>query len=317
MKINVRVRSANGRSGSGLRLHFEKHLMFLRLERRQHASCGCFLFFVFICAIVGTASSQDLAGLQSALSNGNKEEKRTALMQLRSLRSEAASRLAVASLTDKDPMVRATAASAILFLPPTEAVAALSPLISDKDEFVRREAVFALGETADPSAASVLRSALVKDKSQEVRTAAAVAIGKTGDPASVDALVDLLGAKPTEENEMFRRAATRSIGQIALVIRGGTSQVLTPQNFLSEKFKDIGKAPSASLLTHFAEAEKTLVHILESSQEADDTRREAAFSLGAIGDPTSRIILTKYVSSRDPYMVEIAKEALLRLGPPQ
>jgi len=275
------------------------------------------LFFVVVAVAASKVFSQDLAGFEETLSKGNIEQKRDALMQLRSYRSEAASRIAVLALKDTNAVVRATAASAVLFLPPGEAVAALSPLLSDKDEFVRREGAAALGETREPTAGALLNSALTNDKSPEVKTAAAIALGKTGDPASVNILTRMLNDKPSEENEMFRRAVVRSIGQIAQIMRGGTARVLTPQNFLPESFKDVDSAPTAALLTHFADAQRVLVRLLDSTQEADDARREAAFSLGSIGDPASMAILNKYISSPDPYMAEIAKEALLKLRRPQ
>jgi len=236
-------------------------------------------------------------------------------MELRSFRSEEASRIAVAAFRDDEPIVRATAASSVLFLPKSEAAAALLPLLNDKDEFVRREVAYALGEVGNASAAAPLEKRLQSDKSAEVRTAAAVALGKVGDPQTVDSLLAVLDARPVEDNEMIRRAAARSLGQIAQIMRSGKVQVLTPQNFLPEKYKDIDRTPSPDLLSHFTNAIKKLTNVLDSTSEADDTRREAAFALGAIGDPSAAAVLSKYTSSPDPYLAEIAKEALLKLRP--
>ena len=112
---------------------------------------------------------------------------------------------------------------------------------------------------------------------------------------------------------MLRSAAAKSIGQIAEKMRTGKVTILTPQNFLPEKYKDLGSKPTAGLLSHFSNAERALIRALESSSEADDTRREAAFSLGAIGDPSAETILSKYTSSPDPYLAEISREALMKL----
>jgi HEAT repeat protein len=234
-------------------------------------------------------------------------------MQLRSLRSADASRLALIGLSDNQAIVRATAASSVTFLPASEAATALLPLLSDKDEFVRKEVAYSLGYVGDPASAPQLSKTLTSDKSPEVRVAAAVAIGKLGNPDAVPTLVKILDQRPTEANEVLRRAAARSIGQIAQIMRSGMVKVVTPQNFLPDTYKDIGPRPSPDLLSHFSSALPVLTRVLDSANETDDTRREAAFSLGAIGDNRAQSVLAKYVSSTDPYLAEICKEALLKL----
>ena len=151
------------------------------------------------------------------------------------------------------------------------------------------------------------------DKSLEVRSAAAAALGKTGNPDAVSPLAGVFGASPAEDNELLRRSAARSIGQIAQIMRSGKTRVITPQNFLPEKYKDIDSRPSPNLSSHFKSAVGTLIRVLENSSEADDTRREAAFALGAIGDRSAESVLTRYTSSPDVYLAEISKEALLKL----
>ena len=272
-----------------------------------------FFTFLAILASAGSTFSQDLDQLAKQLRSGSTEEKRTALMQLRSLRSADASRIAVAGLGDNAAIVRATAASSVTFLPAPEAAAALLPLLNDKDEFVRKEVAYSLGDVGDPASTPQLTHTVTSDKSPEVRVSAAVAIGKLGNPDAVPTLVKILGDRPTEANEVLRRAAARSIGQIAQIMRSGKVKVVTPQNFLTEKYKDISPRPSPDLLANFSSAVPVLTRILDSARESDDTRREAAFALGAIGDPSARSLLSKYASSSDPYLAEISKEALLKL----
>ncbi len=79
------------------------------------------------------------------------EERRDALTTLGSMRHHEASRAAVAALNDALPIIRATAASSILSLPGEEAASHLIPLLKDKDEFVRREAAYALGKAGSRS----------------------------------------------------------------------------------------------------------------------------------------------------------------------
>jgi len=272
-------------------------------------------FFVFFVIVASAASvfSQDLDVLARQLRSGSTEEKRTALMQLRSLRSAEASRIAVAGLSDHAAIVRATAASSVTFLPASEAATALLPLLNDKDEFVRKEVAYSLGDVGDPASAPQMIRVMTSDKSPEVRVAAAVAVGKLGNPDAVSPLIKILGNRPSEVNEVLRRAAARSIGQIEQIMRSGKVKVVTPQNFLPDKYKDIGPKPSPDLLSHFSPAVPLLTRVLDSAQETDDTRREAAFALGAVGDNAARGVLSKYVSSTDPYLAEICKEALLKL----
>ncbi|HEY2867292.1 MAG TPA: HEAT repeat domain-containing protein [Pyrinomonadaceae bacterium] len=285
-----------------------------REAKSRRRSAIAVAVFALLALLTVAARAQDLSTLAETLRSGNTEQKRTALMQIRGLRSEEASRIAVAALKDGEPMVRATATASVTFLPKTEASAALAPLLRDKDEFVRGEAAYALGEVGDPSSASYLLDALRRDKGPEVRAAAAVALGKVGNPAAIPILVDLLNKRPTEDTELLRRADARSIGQIAQIMRSGKVRVVTPQNFLPEKYKDIGPKPSADFREHFVMAVDALIRVLNDPKETDDTRREAAFSLGAIGDQRAHGVLTKYLSSTDPYLAEICKEGLLKLN---
>ena len=81
------------------------------------------------------------------LNSADVEQQRDALTRLASLHNKDASRAALAGLTDAAAIVKVTAAEAILSLPADEAARSLIPLLSDIDEFVRREAAYALGKT--------------------------------------------------------------------------------------------------------------------------------------------------------------------------
>ncbi len=221
------------------------------------------------------------------LSSTEVEERRDALMRLGNLRRPDASRAAAAGLNDPAPIVRVTAAHAILFLPPQEAITLLSPLLKDKSEFVRRETAYAMGETRSRAAVEPLANLLLVDKEAGVRGAAAVALGEIGDESAVPALSQVLGG-PTpaqkkkkskaQENEFVLRAAARALGQIRS--RAGV---------------DI------------------LIATLGNEAHAGDVRREAAIALGLIGDPAAVPALRAAFSSEDPYLSEAAGEALHRL----
>src|SRR6266536_1248439 len=135
------------------------------------------------------------------------EERRAAVMRLGRLRRPEASSVALAALNDPVPIVRATAAAAILSLPANESAAALAPLLNDKDEFVRQEASYALGTTGSRSAVTPLIERLTTDKKNGVRGAAATALGQIGDEEAVTVLAQVLS--PHGFNQLSRKALIR------------------------------------------------------------------------------------------------------------
>jgi HEAT repeat protein len=281
---------------------------------------SCFLICLFIPAIAAGQTLDDWSARSEALSqnieHGNTEQKRDSLFEIRNLRTAEASRLALPALKDGSEMVRATAAASVIFLPENEAVQALVPLLGDKAEFVRREAAYALGLVGSGLATPALLKLIQNEKVMEVRTATSVALGGTGDPAAVPQLVSTFKDRPTEENEFLRRSAARSIGQIAQIIKTGKRRVVTPQNFMPEKYKDFPAGIPVELtvgLPQFKQAVETLASVLKNKNEADDTRREAAFALGAVGDAAATATLDAAIGSTDPYLAEIAKEAKVKI----
>lgn len=234
-----------------------------------------------------TPTQLEIQKQQQRLSSPDAEERRDALMRLGTMRLEAASRAAMPSLADPSPMVRVTAAKAILSISGDESANALIPLLSDKDEFVRRETAYALGLTKSRNATAALGERLLNDKEDGVRGAAAVALGHIADEAAVAALAGTLAPefvapakskRKREQNVFVLRAAATALGQIAS--RAGTA---------------------------------ALISALSNEKFPDDVRREAARSLGLIGDPTAEPALRAAANSPDPYLSEIAHKAIHRL----
>jgi HEAT repeat protein len=231
-----------------------------------------------------TPVQREIERQRKRLNSGDVEERRDALMLLGNLRRPDASRVAAAGLSDVEPVVRVTAAHAILSLPSAEAVALLSPLLQDKLEFVRREAAYDLGETHSRTAVAALANLLISDKDVGVRGAAAVALGTIGDESAVPTLSQVLVGrtekkKKAAENGFVMRAAARSLGQIR-----------------SRSAVDI------------------LIATLANDANDSDVRREAATALGLIGDPAARPALQAASSSSDPYLAAAAYEALQRIS---
>ena len=85
---------------------------------------------------------------------------------------------------------------------------------------------------------------------------------------------------------------------------------------MPEKDNETPPDPAIELTLKFPEfkqAVATLTDVLKNKTEADDTRREAAFALGAIGDEAATATLDAAIDSDDPYLAEIAKEAKLKI----
>jgi len=256
------------------------------------------LFMTVAASFTKAQDTRNLTPLQAAiereqqrLNSSDEEERRDALMRLGAMHRAAASRAALPLLNDPSPIVRATATKAILSLEPEESAAALLPLLNDKDEFVRREAAYALGLTRSRTATTSLTDRLLNDKEAGVRGAAAVALGRIADENAVIALASILAPqlsapaktkRKPEANDFVLRAAAVALGQIKN--RAGTPALISALN--NEKF-------------------------------SQDVRREAARSLGLIGDPAAIPALQTASLSEDPFLSQLAFDSLkkLRRGP--
>lgn len=258
-----------------------------------------FAFVLSLCITAPSAFGQSASTLtpiqieiekqQHRLSSADEEERRDALMRLGSMRLPAASRAAIPGLSDPSAPIRATAAKAILSIGAEGSVSLLSPLLNDRDEFVRREAAYSLGLTRSRSATAILSNLLLNDKEDGVRGAAAVALGEIADEAAVIALVGTLAPElsaPTKEkrrrerNAFVLRAAAVALGQIGS--RAGTN---------------------------------ALVAAMSNEKLPNDVRREAARSLGLIGDPAAAPALRAASTASDPFLAQVAHESLRKVSP--
>ena len=230
-----------------------------------------------------TPIQREIERQRQRLSSSDVEERRDALMRLGNMKRPDASRVAAAGLNDQEVKVRVAAAHAVVFLPATEAAALLLPLLQDRAEFIRRETSYALGETRSRSAVARLSELLSGDKEAAVRGAAAVALGQIGDETAVNALSQALSGmkkkKTAPADEFLMRSAAHSLGQIR-------SRAGLP----------------------------ALIAALSNDQNPLDVRREAAASLGLIGDPSAAPSLRVALDSSDPYLAEAARQALRKLA---
>ncbi len=279
-------------------------------------AAAALLFFLSTFAGLSAQTQDELQVFSDRLQFGEIEVKRNTLRDLRNIESESASRAAIPALRDISEVVRATAAGSVIFLPREEAVQVLLPLLDDKSVFVRREAAYALGKVGSNSAVRKLIVNLSGDREMEVKTACAVALGEIGDVSAVPELTDIVSKKQKDGTDFLRRAAARSIGKIAQFIQHQTPTSTTPESFLPEKYKRIGK-PKYPVLTEaipvFGNANLVLSRVIESKKETNDLIREAAFALGEIGDKSAIPVLQPLLRSSDYYLAEICEEALRKV----
>jgi len=276
-----------------------------------------FSLFLLLTFFTFPAFAQDLEQLLTQIQFGTIEVKRETLFQIRNYKRAETSRIAVPALKDSNETIRATAAFSVIYLPKEEAFAALLPNLADRSEMVRRETAYALGKIQNPKAVAPLIQLFQKDKILEVRNAAIVGLGELGDASAVEALSKIFAQKPSDDNEFTRRSAARSLGQIAQIIQIQNSYTVTPENFLPEKYKAFTLAKYENLaesLPQFRNAVKVLIKVLQNKNESDDTKRETAFALGAIGDSSATQILRQNLDSKDVYLAEICEEALTKLS---
>src|SRR6185369_13530408 len=191
-----------------------------KAQKAQKRICAFCAFLWLLCFTCFAQESRNLTPTQFAiqqqqqrLNSSDVEELRDAVMRLGAMRREAASRAVLPALQDSEPIVRATAAKAVLSLGSEASVTYLLPLLNDKDEFVRRETAYALGHTKSRTATSALSERLLSDKEDGVKAAAAVALGEIADEAAVVPLVQAL-TTTKKPNVFVLRAASVALGRI-------------------------------------------------------------------------------------------------------
>ncbi len=235
-----------------------------------------------------TPAQLEIEKQKQRLASPEVEDRRDALMQLRSLHQPEASRVALSALSDPSAIVRATAAESVLSLPASESVHSLIPLLSDKEEFVRQQVAYALGRTRSKTATAALVE-LLTDKKDSVRGAAAVALGQIADATAVIPLASILNPQAgstskkskgkQEKNPFVLRAAVGSLGQIG-------NRAALP----------------------------ALIFMLQDEKAESDVRREAATALGAIGDAAALPALNSVLVSGDPYLSQAAQNAIRKIS---
>ena len=214
-------------------------------------------------------------------------------------------------LTDRNPVVRAAAASALGGLGDDDAVPSLLATLTDPDQTVRIHSTLALGRLKAVSAGPVFRSIVTRgnlDASE--RQAAIMSLGELRSTEAVDDLISI--ATRTTEQETTRSIAIASLGEI------GDTQALRPiLDFLEDTSETIRFNAVASLGSLGApEAEDALIQVLRNQHEADFIRIRAAWAIRNIGTDVCIKELFRAASADNEFIAMHAVRVLIVTNTP-
>jgi HEAT repeat protein len=216
--------------------------------------------------------SSEIARLNTQLNSSDEEERRSAVLALSALETLAARESLVAALQDRSDRVRAAAITGLGRLDDPSLATIIAPLLSkDKSAFVRKSAAYAIGRLRSPAGTAALVAAL-GDKEFEVRGAAAVALGEYSDAQAVGPLIRAL----SDKSEFVRAHAAHALG---------------------------GNGRAA------VSAVPSLIRMLTSDPDLEP-KRQAAYALGQIGDPSALHALRAAVRANDPHLSSAALTAI-------
>ena len=229
-------------------------------------------------SIAQTPADSEFTQLLSRLQSSNEEDRYDAAVKLGSWRSPQTTAALQSALTDSSEKVRAAAIMVLSQAADARLVSLFAEAFArDKSLFVKKAAVYALGESGSAAATPILLTAL-KDKQVEVRGAAAVALGRYTDTAAIEGLQQAL----FDKSDFVRAQAAYALGLRA---------------------------------SRAANAVATLIRLLERDR-AHTVRQEVATALGRIGDRAALSALEKAERNPDPYLSLAAREAIRLIATP-
>lgn len=131
--------------------------------------------------------------------NGNRDERRHAVAQMRAVGVDVMFPHAVARLTHADWQIRHDAATLVLKLDASRGVELVLPLLHDRDETVRWHVCGCLHDFGDERAVGPIAAVLESDPDPQMRTQAAYALGGIASPAAIPALLRALDTDHEED----------------------------------------------------------------------------------------------------------------------
>jgi HEAT repeat protein len=203
----------------------------------------------------------------------------------------------VEMLKDEIPAVAQSAAKALVSYGP-QAVNSLARVLTEREPHAREQAVRALGQIQDERVIPALSTAL-NDAEPSVRNTLAVTLGKMGEGYVIPALCQLL----QDTDPAVVQSAIAAIEKIGL-----------PANPLEQAIYAVAKRDWVRAVVLGSASVESLTRALRSTDE--EVRREAARSLGLIGDSQAIKPLTESMQDERWFVRETAALALGRIKDP-
>ena len=215
-----------------------------------------------------------VAALSYSLKNDDSIKKLNASMALARM-GEAGEDVLIASLAERNGLIRCYAAQALGVAKSRRAVIPLVTATRDKEELVRAAAAKALASVGGPDAEQVLQTLLTESSSKRVQQSAAIGLAELGDGSGLATIIKAM----QDEDEFVRAEAIASVETVK------DSRLAWP---LLQALRDpVGHVRASACRTlaklKFVQAVVPLFKLLE-----DDELQvcvSAALALGSLGDP--------------------------------
>ncbi len=225
-----------------------------------------------------------------------------------SFRDPRSAPLLLSLLEDRDPAVKASAATALGALRDPRLFDALAPLLRDEEVGVRARAAAALGDIANPQAEPLLLNAL-EEADDLVCEAAAMALGSLPTARVIDALSRIV-VDQTRDQDM-RVSATISLG------RSKDPRALPALVFALNDPALVRMQSVSWALATFDGPEAIAALAAVASDPSSEYRTNIVYALGHAGDPSADAVLLSLLHDRESFIRGFAAATLARRGYPR
>lgn len=268
-----------------------------------------------------------LQALLMLLRDSKQGVKKAALLALGEIGNESAVDPLVDALRDLDPDMRRSAADALVKIGP-KSLEPLLKLLDEREEFIRREAIRALGLLGQAEAITPLvnllrtreadRSHVAKalmelgwqPSAPEDRILFSFARGKFDEPvAEGRSAVSPLIAALSEKSVDVRKSSARALGEI------GDARAVEPLIAALSDPSSVVREAAARALGNLGDTRAIEPLSAALADEEHHVRPVAAKSLGQIGDLRAIDALAAALMDKRPMLRKSAAEALVKLGP--
>ena len=117
----------------------------------------------------------------------------------------------------------------------------LSKSLNNNDPYVRKEAVYSLGELEDVKSIELLSEVLLNDRDKDVRVAAADILGDIGGETAIDSLINAL----QDEDKEVRERVMEALGAI-----GNVRAIQALEGIMSDEEEEVNETAAEELKEH-------------------------------------------------------------------